>query len=188
MAIPLQKEYDFDPHNLPKELLEAIGLAIASATQTEGVVALAIGGCLGLEIEYYLSVTTHMTLPLKFSVLRSAAEIKIDNVDDLDELDRLLERVDSALGKRHEIAHGGWCRDPKTKELFRAKMVARTSVNAEVIRVTPGSVRADADAIYTAGMDLMMFIGSRGLLPIVPSERRPRAHKLKAARKKRRKG
>lgn len=184
--IALPKEYDYDPRNLPKELLESIGLAIAGASQTEDIISLAIGGCLGVEIEYYIAATTHMTLPLKFSVLRSAAEIRIDNLDDLDELDRLLDDIDKALGKRHDIAHGEWCRDPETEQLFRVKKVARMSVNAEMAPVTPESVRADALAIYQAGLNLMTFIADRGLLPTFPAEKRPRAHKTKAARKKRR--
>jgi hypothetical protein len=114
--------------NLPKELLESIGLAIATASQTEEALSLAIGGCLGVEIEFYIAATTHMTLPLKFSVLRSAAEIRIDDLDDLDELDGVLNDIDKALGNRHEIAHGEWRQDPETKQLFRVKKsLARAS-------------------------------------------------------------
>jgi hypothetical protein len=63
------KEFDFDPRNLPDDLLQAIGLTIACGAQTESVISTAIGGCLGLEVEYAAATTTHMTLPLKFSVL-----------------------------------------------------------------------------------------------------------------------
>jgi hypothetical protein len=180
------KEYDYNPRNLPKEILESIGLAIASAAQTESVISMAIGGCLGLEIEYFLAVTTHMSLPLKFSVLRAAAEIRIDNLDDLDELDRLLDEVDKAIAKRHEIAHCEWCCDPDTKQLFRVKKVARTSVNAEMLPVTPESVKAEAEIIFQAGLNLMTFIMARDMLPKIPAAKRPRFHKTKAERKKRR--
>jgi hypothetical protein len=179
------KEYDFDPHNLPDELLKAIGLAIACGAQTEAVISMGIGGCLGLDIEYAAATTTHMTLPLKFSIFRSAAEINIDDLDDLDELDRLLDAVDKALGKRHEIAHATWCRDPDSNELFRVKQVARTRLESDKIHANPKQVRADAEVIYTAGMDLMKFIGERGLVPRLPTTLRPRGHKSKAARKKR---
>jgi hypothetical protein len=43
------KEFDFDPSNLPPDLLQAIGLAIACGAQTESVISMAIGGCLGLD-------------------------------------------------------------------------------------------------------------------------------------------
>jgi hypothetical protein len=181
------KEFDFDPRNLPADLLQAIGLAIACGAQTESVISMAIGGCLGLDVEYAAATTTHMTLPLKFSVLRSAAEIRIDDLDDLDELDRLIDEVDKALGKRHEIAHANWCSDPETNELFRVKQVARARVDAERIPMTAASIKDDAAVIYQAGMDLMSFIGTRGLMPRIPTQIRPRAHKSKAARKKRRK-
>jgi hypothetical protein len=185
--IPPIKEYDYDPRNLPKAVLESLGLAIACASQAEEVISLAIGGCLGLDIEHSIAATTHMALPLKFSVLRSAAEIRIDDLNDLDELDKLLEDVDKALGKRHLFAHAEWCQDPDTKQLFLVKKVARTSVNAEKTSVTPESVRADALTIYQAGMALMEFIAARELLPAIPATKRPRFHKTKAERKKRRK-
>jgi hypothetical protein len=53
--------------------------------------------------------------------------------------------------------------------------------------VTPGSVRADAETIYQAGLNSMTFIFARGLLPSIPATKRPRAHKTKGERKKRRK-
>jgi hypothetical protein len=178
---------DYNPNNLPKEFLEAVGLALACGAQTENVISMAIGGCLGIDVEYSAAVTTHMTMPLKFSVLRSAAEIRIDDLDDLDELDRLLDAADKALGKRHEIAHALWGRNPDDNSLVRDKRVARTRVEAESIPVTVESVRADAAAIYKAGMDLIAFIRPRGLYPPLPTQMRPRGHKSKAARKARRK-
>lgn len=74
------KEYDFDPRNLPKELLAAIGLATASASQTESLVEMAIDGCASLAVEFTAPTTTHMAAPLRDSVLRSAAEIRIDDL------------------------------------------------------------------------------------------------------------
>jgi hypothetical protein len=181
------KEYDFDPRNLPQNLLAAVGLAISCGSQTEGTLAMAIGGCLGLDAEYAMAVTTHMTLPLKFSILRSAAEIRIDDLDDLDELDGLLDGIDTALGKRHTWAHDRLCRDPDTDQLFRVKQVARTRLEAGFVPITVEDVLADAGVIYDAGTALMKFIGIRRLLPPIPTQLRPRGHKSKAARKIRRK-
>ena len=90
--------YDFDPRNLPEEFLTQIGLAITCASQTEDMFAMAIMGCAGLDSEYGGAVTTHMTMPLKFSVLRSVAEIRLE-VGQLDQLDDLLEDVDAAMNK-----------------------------------------------------------------------------------------
>jgi hypothetical protein len=71
------KEYDFDPRNLPRDLLAAIGLMTSSAAQNEHCVEAAIAGCLGVDVEYGSAVTTHMTAPLRNSVLRSVAEIRM---------------------------------------------------------------------------------------------------------------
>lgn len=62
--MPPPKEFDFDPRNLPHEIWEAIGFAILCGSQTENILGMAIGGCLGIDAEYAMAVTTHMTLPL----------------------------------------------------------------------------------------------------------------------------
>jgi hypothetical protein len=61
------EHYDFDPRNLPQDLLAAIGLMTTSAAHTESCVDEAIAGCLGVDYEYGQAVTTHMTMPLRFS-------------------------------------------------------------------------------------------------------------------------
>jgi hypothetical protein len=54
------EDYDFDPRNLPQDLLAAIGLMTTSAAHTESCVDEAIAGCLGIDYEYGQAVTTHM--------------------------------------------------------------------------------------------------------------------------------
>jgi hypothetical protein len=179
------KEYDFDPQNLPQELLAAIGLMTTSAAQTEGILEWAIAGCLGLDVEYGMTVTTHMAMPLRFSALRSAAEIRIDDLGALDELDGLLERLEEAFNKRNAIGHHTWCRHPPTKEVFTIKNTARTSVQQDLIPMTIDHVKRDALFVYDAGMKLMSFLSRLNLAP-PPPPLRPRGHKSKAARKKRR--
>jgi hypothetical protein len=77
--------YDFDPRNLPQEMLAAIGLVTACSAQTEYIVEQGIAGCLGVDFEFGAAVTTHMAAPLRDHVLRAVAEIKIDDLDDLDD-------------------------------------------------------------------------------------------------------
>ena len=67
--------YDYDPRNLPQEVLAAIGLAVTSSAQTEDIMEFAIHGCIGIDSEYGRAITTHMPAPLRFSVLRSVAEM-----------------------------------------------------------------------------------------------------------------
>jgi hypothetical protein len=185
MADP--ETYDFNPYNLPRELKEAIGLVLSSASQTENVLNMMIGGCLGIDAEYSMALTAHMTLPLKMSVLRSVAEIRIDDLDDLDELDALLDQIDQALQKRHQYAHYGWCRSQTSGEIFIAKTVARTRLEGGLVRIECDAVLADAAMIYGSGMNLMKFMLDRDLSPPFPTQPRPRGHKSKAARKRRRK-
>ena len=178
--------YDFDPRNLPQDLLAAIGLAITCSAQTEGMVDDAIHGCLGVDIEYGMATTTHMPIPLKFSVLRSTAEIRIDDLDALDVLNNILSEVKTAFDKRNDLAHNKWCSHPETGEIFRTKVTARSRLEGELLPMSIDGIKSDALFIYSAGIRLHQFLSIQGLLPAFPSGSRPRDHKSKAARKKRR--
>jgi hypothetical protein len=180
------KEYDFNPYNLPQKLLAAIGLMTACAAQTESVIEEAIAGCLGVDSEYGRAATTHMTMPLRFSVLRSAAEIRIDDLDALDRLDSLLDAVDEAFNKRNAIVHHSWCRDPMSDAIFTVKETARTRLETNLLPMSVDAVERDAFFVYEAGMNLMGFLGEHSLIPPFPPADRVRGHKSKAARKKRR--
>jgi hypothetical protein len=180
------KEYDFDPRNLPQDLLAAIGLVTASAAQTETIVQDAIAGCLGVDSEYGAATTTHMAAPLRDSVLRSVAEIRIDDLDALDELDQLLDQINAAYGKRNAIVHHTWCRDPDTGKVFTVKETARTRYEIDLLEMSVDQVKSDALFVYRAGMELMNFLIARRLLPPFTPASRFRDHKTKAERKKRR--
>jgi hypothetical protein len=186
MSDETYKEYDFDPRNLPQDLLATIGLMTASAAQTEGCIETAIAGCLVVDFEYGKAVTTHMAAPLRDSVLRSVAEIKIDNLDALDELDRLLDKVNEGYAKRNAIVHHTWCRDPDTGAVFTHKENARARLESDLIPMSVDAVKRDALFVYQAGMDLYSFLMALRLFPPFPPKGRFRGHKSKAARKKRR--
>jgi hypothetical protein len=178
--------YDFDPRNLPQDLLAAIGLMTTSAAHTESCVDEAIAGCLGIDHEYGQAVTTHMTMPLRFDVLRSAAEIRIDDLDALDALDDLLDRLTKAFAKRNAVVHHMWCRDPETGNVVMVKETARQRVEIETIPMSADQVKDDALFVYEAGIALFWFLKSHNLLPPLPTAPRPRWHKSKEERKKRR--
>jgi hypothetical protein len=183
--MPSNATHDFDPRNLPQELLTAIGLAIASAAQTESIVDMAIAGCAGVDGEYGSAITTHMAMPLKLSVLRSVAEIRIDDLDHLDELDVILDDIERAFQKRNIIAHQQWYRDGRTGAPHTVKQTARTRLDIDLVPVTVDEVRRSAGSIYQSGMALMTFLGLRNLVPALPSGK-PRGHKSRSARKARR--
>ena len=180
-------KYDYSPYNLPPEILRAIGLLIACSAQTEDIFKSAVAGCLGLDYEYGVAATTHMPMPLRLSVLRSAAEIRIDDLDILDELDDLIGLIEEAFSKRNAVAHHQWCSDPQAGETFTVKETARTSVQVDLLPMTVDKIESDALFIYDTGLKLFKFLNVRGLQPPIPSGRRPRAHKRKAVRKERRK-
>ncbi len=180
----LKKVYDFDPRNLPEDVLAAIGLAVACSSQTQYMVEAAIWGCLGLDAEYGMAVTTHMPNPLRISTLKAAAEIKIDAPELLDELDKLLDSVEKALKSRNDYSHQSWAIDHETGEVFTAKISARGSVTADLLLQSVSKIKIEAFAIYDAGMALRMFLDRNNLVPPNPTLR-PRGHKTKAARKKR---
>jgi hypothetical protein len=140
----LMKVYDFDPRNLPQDFLAAIGLMTACAAQTENIVEMAIHCFLDVDVEYGQAVTTHMAMPLRFSALRASAEIRIDDLDALDELDDITDKIEEAFNKRNAIVHHGWCRDPDTGEVFTVKSTARTTVRTDLVPMTVQNIKRDA--------------------------------------------
>lgn len=178
--------YEFDPRKLPQGIRAAIGFATACAAQTESIVEMAISGCLGIDEEYGAATVTHMTAPLRDNVLRAVAEIRLDDLDALDELDELLDTIKAAQAKRNDIVHHGYCKDG-TGKVYRVEQTARASVNMSLIPLTASGIEEDGIFIYEAGMALLDFLINRSLLPPEIPQGRSRFHKLKAARKKRRK-
>jgi hypothetical protein len=154
------KEYDFDPRNLPHDLLAAIGLMTASAAQTEGCVEAAIAGCLGVDVELGKSVTTHMNV--------------------------LLDAVNEASSKRNAVVHHAWCRDPDNGAIFTVKETSRARYESDLVPMTVDQVKSDAIYVYDAGMRLYSFLMNYNLLPPFPPTDRFRGHKSRSARKKRR--
>jgi hypothetical protein len=177
------KEYDFDPRNLPQDLLAAIGLMTTSAAQTEWFVESAIAGCLGLSVEYGAAVTTHMNMPLRLNVLKSAAEIRIVDLEVMKELEELLGRIDAAFRKRNDVVHHTWLRDPDTGKVGRVWKKARERVELEVIPMSADQVRRDARFVYQAGIDLFEFLGKHDLMPRL-EDTRPLWKRREAKRRK----
>lgn len=179
--------YDFDPRNLPDSMLIAIGLVAACSAQTENIVEQGIAGCVGTDFEYGYALTTHMSTPHRDHVLRSVAEIRIDDLDDLDTLDMLLDEIEKAFKKRNAYVHHSWCRNEETGQCFTVKTTARGRVEMDLVPMTVDQVKGDAAFIFQAGLNLLTFLSPRNLLPLFTPTPRPRGHKSKAARRKRRK-
>lgn len=179
------RNLDFDPRNLPKEYLEAIGLACACYAQTEDHVQMAIAGLLDVDSEVGWAVTTHMTAPLRESVLKSLTDIKFDDLSDIETFDRLLADVAEATNRRNRIAHHTWCLDEETGEVFQVRTQARTRVNVDLTPISLASIKADAKFIYDAGIEFLRFLLTKNLIPALPSRHRARFDKRKALKKQR---
>lgn len=180
------RNLDFDPRSLPAEYLSAIGLACACYAQTEDHIEMAIAGLLKVDCETGWAVTTHMTAPLRESVLKSLSDIRMENLETIERFDKLLADVNEAANRRNRIVHHLWCRDEKTGEVFQVRAQARTRVTADLKPVSLESIKADAEFIYSAGIELFRFLGTHGLLPAFPPSDRPRFDKRKAIKNKRR--
>jgi hypothetical protein len=187
MVIPYPKGtvLDFGPDSLPPGILQAIGLVVAASAQTEHTVEMAIGSFLNIDVEYASALTTHMAAPLRDQVARAIAEIRIDDLDALDQLDVVLDGINTAFAKRNAIVHNTWCIGPDGR-VFTVKTTARGRVESDLIEMTIDQVKADADLIREAGLALISFMIDYDFEATFPSGPRFRAHKSKAARKKRR--
>jgi hypothetical protein len=186
LAMETSKVYDFDPNNLPQEILQAIGLMTTCAAQTESVVEMAIACFLDIDVEYGQAVTTHMAMPLRISALLASAEIRIDDLDVLDELDQIVDTIEDAFKRRNGVVHHNWCRDPETEQVFTVKDTARTRVETSLIPMAVDHIKSEAAFVYQAGMSLMTFLITQGFTQKLPPIERIRHHKSKAMRKKRR--
>ncbi len=152
-----QRDLDFTPYNLPEEYLTAIGIVSTATAQTEDILQNAIAGLLKVDIEVGWAVTTHMANPLRDSCLRSLAEIQIDDLDTLDELDLLLDDIKAAFAKRNNIVHNLWCHDINTKEIYTVVTSARTRLEVDITKVDLQSIGEAATSMYTAGINLQNF-------------------------------
>lgn len=177
---------DFEPAHLPQDHLAAIGLMSAAASHADSIIEMAIAGMLGIDGEQGWAVTSHMTAPLRASVLKSAAEIVIDNERALNELDAILEAIKKATAARNEMVHGSWCFRRSDQAVLLVKQEARTEVQVSSRPVTVDEIKLKAIALYEAGINLMRFIMALDKLPALPRERL-RGVNTADARKRRRK-
>jgi len=174
------RNLDFDPRKLPRDYLEAIGLACACYAQTEDHLQMAIAGLLKIDSETGWAVTTHMTAPLRESVLKSLSDMKFDDLAEIEAFDIHLADVAEAGDRRNSIVHHMWCTDEQTGEVFQVRTKARTRVAVELTPISLESIQNDAKFIYDAGIELLRFLLTRNLIPALPARGRARFDKRKA--------
>ena len=157
--------YDFDPRNLPPELLQAIGLVATAAAQTEATLQDLIGGLLGLDNVQTLALTAQLSGMMKDHIGRALSELGAPTVAEVDALDNLLDRVNSAMEKRNTLLHNQLYRHPETGEVSSMRTSARGSLQMKLTPLVIADVERDAAEIYDAGIAVMEFMMQRGIVP-----------------------
>jgi hypothetical protein len=158
--------YDFDPNNLPPDFLQAVGLVITCASQTEKIMREFMGSLLRLDNVETIALGVHMSAPMKVDIIRAVAELNAPSASELDNIDDLLESIQDALVGRNAIAHCAFGKHPVTGEIFRLKEKARGSLQVDFQPVTVVELKETAKEIYDLGLRLHNFMVSRGLGPV----------------------
>jgi hypothetical protein len=157
--------YDFDPRNLSREMLRAIGLLTAAAAQTENTIQGLIGGLVGVDDITTMALTAQMSALLKEHIARSLVELRAPTLAEVDYFDDLMDRANKAMEKRNTLVHNSLAQHPETGEIFSYREAARGSLQVKFTPITAAEIEKDAIEIYEAGMAVMRFMMSRGLLP-----------------------
>jgi len=158
--------YDFDPNNMPPDLLQAIGLMAMCAAQTESVVQNFIGGVLGIDSLETLALTAHMAAPLKDQAARALIELNGLSPGTVDVVDELLDAIKEAAGKRNVVVHNSLAMNPETGEVFSYRQSARGSLQVSLQPVSVEEIKKDAAALYDAGIHLLQFMLAYDLMPL----------------------
>jgi hypothetical protein len=177
--------YDFNPNNLPDDLLRAVGLMVAATSQTESVVQDLIGAVLGADQVEVLALTAQMPALLKDHIARALIELNATTAETVDTVDDLLDAINVATARRNVIVHNSFARNPETGEIFSIREKARGSLQVDFAPVNAEEITKDANAIYEAGMNLMRFMLVQRLAPV--KRTRPLRMPLDRARKARQK-
>ncbi|MGF1454436.1 MAG: hypothetical protein ACFB6R_03560 [Alphaproteobacteria bacterium] len=172
--------YDFDPNNLPTELLQAVGLLVAASSQTESIVGHFISAILGIDDAESISLTAHMSNPLKDQIARALIELNATNSDTVDQVDDLLDAINEAYERRNITVHNSFARDPETNEVFSFREIARGSTRIELKPISVDQIKEDAALIYKTGINLQRFMA----LCRIDTARRTRPLRVPLNRKK----
>ena len=155
--------YDFDPNNLPPDYLAAIGLVVASASQTDHIMRDFIGSYLGVDIAESLALGAHMSTPMKDDIIRALVELNALCASDVDDLDDILDRVREATARRNAVAHNAFARHPETGQVFSLRERARGSLQVDMKPIQAAELNLIAAEVYASGTALMEYMMVRGI-------------------------
>src|SRR5262245_35859102 len=136
--------YDFDPNNLPPEMLRAIGLVAVAAAHTEKIIQETIGGILGIDDITTMALTAQMSATLKDHIAPSLVELTAPSLSELDSFDDLMDRVNKAMERRNTLLHNSFSRHPETGEVFSWREAARGSLQLKFTPIAVPDIENDA--------------------------------------------
>ena len=188
MAKPtfLPDKPDFTPANIPPEYLKAIGELVVASAFLDAQIQAAIHGLARMDTEYGTALTIHMTGPNRLSALESVAEITLEDMNKLLELEDLIEEARVSSSRRAGYVHASWCRNPDTNEVYAVREAARTGLEIKISKPRVTDIVREARTTSELGLRVFLFVHEVGMLPAIPSPR-PRGHKVKRKRKEARK-
>lgn len=158
------KTYDFAPDRLPSELLQSLGYVSAAAAQAEFCINAAIAGVVGLNELVGMSVTTHMSMPMRFQALRSGGHMRWGRDDPtMKALEELIVGLEAAFEQRNKFVHGSWAVDPVDGSTHLIRQSARKSVQMARQAVGWEVVRAAGDRLTELGHEVMGLTIQAGL-------------------------
>jgi len=126
-------EYDYD---IPDNYIKAIGLVTVSWARLDYCIDFLIWELLGLQDDEIkgLSVTNHLSFPMKYNIVSSLLEIWLSETSKIDVYNSIIETLDNAdilRVKRNDFSHGAW--QFKNNHLTSIKFSARGTLKADGI-------------------------------------------------------
>ena len=154
--------YDFHPDNIPEAYLKAIGRIMLCAAQAEDCVRTAIGVFLKIDNIETLALTTQLSTPLKDKIIRAVAELNSASASMVDDLDDILDKINTGMERRNAVAHRSLCKHPETNEILIWKEKVSGSIDLELKPITVEELNEIAENLLEASHELTLFLRKVG--------------------------
>jgi hypothetical protein len=154
--------YDFNPDSIPEEYLKAIGRIMLCAAQAEDSVRTAIGVFLKIDNIETLALTTQLSTPLKDKIIRAVAELNSASASMVDDLDDILDKINTGMEQRNAVAHRSLCKNPENNDILIWKERVSGSITLELKLITVEDLNGISDNLLAASHELTQFLARVG--------------------------